>query len=479
MLRNKDIISSRDYLFLNAFIIFVPIILYPLITEKISTEQYGNYIFLQSVAFLFVGISNFGCLVGYKRNFFKYRNNKKKGQILLVSIESFIFIIFSFLFLINFFLNNYIFERINMSPDEYNYWLFLLSAIMLDIFNKYYLTYLVNKKESKKYSFLVFIKFFIYLVIATILILNGNKILALIYALFISNLILFFLILFLQFRSFKFEVNLNYIMDILKISYPLTFRIFFGQVNVRLDKILITLISSASSTGIYTIAQSIAYFIFQLMTALDKVFITGINNMLFNKNNRNVGKYLTPFFYISGIPAIFLILFHDVIFKIFINEAYYGSENIVIILSVYYFFLFFSKISGTQLVYFKKTWLAGNIFLVNLFLNFIFGIPLILSMGIEGAALSTLASSIVSIIMQYYFANKYVPFRYEFNKVLSVSLFILIISSYQFLIINSYIDINIYFEISVSTMLIIIYFIIGYKFNIYDQKTLIKFFNYK
>ena len=138
MLRNKDIISSRDYLFLNVFIIFVPIILYPLITEKISTEQYGNYIFLQSVAFLFVGLSNFGCLVGYKRNFFKYRNNKKKGQILLVSIESFIFIIFSFLFLINFFLNNYIFERINMSPDEYNYWLFLLSAIMLDFFNKYY-----------------------------------------------------------------------------------------------------------------------------------------------------------------------------------------------------------------------------------------------------------------------------------------------------------------------------------------------------
>ena len=479
MLRNKDIISSRDYLYLNAFIIFVPIILYPLITEKITTEQYGNYIFLQSIAFLFVGLSNFGCLVGYKRNFFKYRNNKKKGQILLVSIESFIFIIFSFLLLINYFLNNYIFEKINMTSDEYNYWLFLLSAIMLDFFNKYYLTYLVNKEESKKYSFLIFIKFFIYLIIATILILNGNKILALIYALFISNLILFSLILFLQFRSFKFEINLNYIVDILKISYPLIFRILLGQVNTKLDKILITLISTVSSTGIYTIAQSIAYFIFQFMTALDKVFITSINKMLFSKNNRNIGKYLTPFFFISGIPAIFLILFHDIVFKLFINEAYYGSENIVIILSIYYFSLFFSKISGTQLVYFKKTWLAGNIFLINVFLNFIFGIPLILSMGIEGAALSTLASSIVSIIIQYYFANKYVPFRYEFNKVLFVSLFILIISSYQFLMINNYININIYFEIFISTIFIIIYLIVGYKFNIYNQKTLMKFFNYK
>ena len=87
MLRNKDIISSRNYLFLNVFIVFVPIVLYPLITDNISTVQYGNYIFLQSIAFLFVGLSNFGCLVGYKRNFFIYKNNKKKSQTLLVSIE--------------------------------------------------------------------------------------------------------------------------------------------------------------------------------------------------------------------------------------------------------------------------------------------------------------------------------------------------------------------------------------------------------
>ena len=479
MLRNKDIISSRNYLFLNVFIIFVPIVLYPLITDNISTVKYGNYIFLQSIAFLFVGLSNFGCLVGYKRNFFIYKNNKKKSQTLLVSIELFIFIIFSFLFLTNFFLNNYIFEKINKSSDEYNYWLFLLSAIMLDFFNKYYLTYLVNKEESKKYSYLIFFKFFIYLVIAATLILNGNKILSLVYALFISNLALFLLIIILQLRSFKFEINLDYIKEILKISYPLIFRILLGQINTKLDKILITLISTVSSTAIYTIAQSIAYFIFQLMTALDKVFVTGINKMLFRKKNRNIGKYLTPFFFISGIPAVFLILFHDVIFRMFINKDYYGSDNVVIILSIYYFSLFFSKVSGTQLVYFKKTWLAGNIFLVNVFLNFIFGIPLILQMGIEGAALSTLFSSIISISMQYYFANKYVPFKYEFNKFLFVSLYVLIISSYQFLIINRYLNMNIYLELFINTLLTIIYFVVGYKFNIFNKGTLIKFFNLK
>ena len=105
MLRNKDIISSRDYLFLNVFIIFVPIILYPLITEKISTEQYGNYIFLQSVAFLFVGLSNFGCLVGYKRNFFKYRNNKKKRSN-IISFNR----IFHFYYLFFFIFNKFFFK---------------------------------------------------------------------------------------------------------------------------------------------------------------------------------------------------------------------------------------------------------------------------------------------------------------------------------------------------------------------------------
>ena len=96
----------------------------------------------------------------------------------------------------------------------------------------------------------------------------------------------------------------------------------------------------SANTGIYAIAQSIAYFIFQLTTSLDKVFITELNKKLFS-GITNIKNYLTPYLYISALSALFIILFNDIIYYFLIDERYYGAENIIILLSFYYFSLFF------------------------------------------------------------------------------------------------------------------------------------------
>ena len=70
MFNIKEISSTRNYILLNLFTILTPIILYPFITRIISTESYGNFIFIQSLALLILAISNFGCLVGFRRNYF-------------------------------------------------------------------------------------------------------------------------------------------------------------------------------------------------------------------------------------------------------------------------------------------------------------------------------------------------------------------------------------------------------------------------
>ena len=90
------------------------------------------------------------------------------------------------------------------------------------------------------------------------------------------------------------------------------------------------------------------------MTSLDKVFITKTNKMLFDNENDKIGPYLTSFFYFCSLPAFGLILFNDTLMDIFIDEKYHGSENIIIILSIYYFTLIFGKISSTQLIFAKK-----------------------------------------------------------------------------------------------------------------------------
>ena len=168
--------------------------------------------------------------------------------------------------------------------------------------------------------------------------------------------------------------------------------------------------AGVANTGIYSIAQSVSYFIFQFITSLDKVFITRFNKKLFS-GQRNIKNYLTPYLFISGLVAILIILFNDIIYHLLIDKKYHGASNIIIILSLYYFFLFFHKITGAQLIYLKKIWLAGNLFFLSVITNFLLNLLLINYIGLIGAALATLFSSLIFMFVQFYFAKKFMKLR--------------------------------------------------------------------
>ena len=100
-----------------------------------------------------------------------------------------------------------------------------------------------------------------------------------------------------QLKNNYFSFNLKYLKSILSISLPTTPRILFGQINAKIDKIFISIFSVVANTGIYSIAQSLSYVVLQIMTSLDKVFITQTNKMLFKKENEKIGNYLTSYIY--------------------------------------------------------------------------------------------------------------------------------------------------------------------------------------
>ncbi len=436
MLTVKEISSSRNYILLNFFTILVPIFLYPFITKIISPKEFGNFIFIQSIAMFFVAISNFGCLVGFKRNYFECKTKNEKHQ-LLCSIQVFILFLLSIILLINFIFEDKIFYKLDQLESTKNFWFLILLASSLDIISKYYLTFLVNEEKSKLYSFLLMLKNIIYIISVLIFFFLGYKILSLVYSLLISNSILVLSILIMQLNSIKFIFSFNAVKKILFVSYPLIFRILFGQLNTKLDKILITILAGVANTGIYTIAQSISYFIFQFTTSLDKVFITKLNKKLFS-GNHNLKNYLTPYLFISASVAIFIILFYDIIYFLLIDKKYHGAGVVVIILSLYNFFLFFQKVTGTQLIYLKKIWLAGNLFFLSVITNFFFNLYFIKNFGIVGAALATLLSSLIFMLIQIFFAKKYMNLKVHIRDMYLICSFVLIITFVQLIIINNF-----------------------------------------
>jgi O-antigen/teichoic acid export membrane protein len=472
MNNKSDIFHSKNYLFLNFLILLGYLCLYPLITSKLSPYDYGNYIFAHSVAVIIVGISNFGVKIGYKRNFFEFYNKKKESEILLFSVQIFVIIIFISVFIINFIFKENITSYFGAVKNIKNFWLLLLLGLMFESFSKYYLIFLENRRESQKYFYLIFFKSIIYFILVLFFLFNNYGLKSLIYSLLMSNFILFCFVIFFQLKNKYFRFNKTYMKDVLKISLPNTPKILFGQINSKADKILISTLSTFSNTGIYSIAQSLSYVIFQIINSLDKVFITKTNKMLFDKQNYNIGPFLTSFIYFCSIPAIGLIYFNELIMEIFIDKKYHGSENIIIILVIYYFSLIFGKISGTQLIYAKKIWLNTNFFILNIFLNIIFNIPLIYYFNMLGAAVATLLSSSISLLFSMYFAKKYSPIHYERKQVSIIFGFILLSSVYSILVSNQFLEVNLIFDQFIGFAVILLFIIHGYLQKIYDQNTL-------
>tara|TARA_B100001173_G_C15987425_1_gene547420 strand:- start:23 stop:1321 length:1299 start_codon:yes stop_codon:yes gene_type:complete len=415
-----------------------------------------------SIAMIAIGFANMGCLIGFRRDYFKYyETNYFKDYV--ISLQIFIITIFIIFYIISSIFDNIIFQSFSKLDNQQNFWSLLVLTLLLDFFNKYFLTYLVNAKKSKLYLFIFGLKSSSNILITIILFHLNFEIFSIIYSLLFTNIFILIISIIYQFkfyRDFKFRFEL--VRQTLKISYPMTLRILFGKMNGEFDKILIANIISPAATAIYFIGQSIAYFVFLFLNALDKVFITGLNNHLFKKEKLNLSTYLTPFFFLVTLSAIVVLLFHDIVLYFLVDKKYAGSEYIILFFSIHYCLLFFAKISGTQFIFLKKAWTLNNIFIFNVFLNIILTILLALKFGIEGAALATLISGVITTFISYKIANKQLKIEYEFKKIFILLFFLLITFLISVYLVNSNYEIFDVKIIILKISIIILFIICGF-----------------
>lgn len=239
-MRNKDIHHSKIYLILNFLTLIGYVILYPVITRFLEPSLYGEYILLNTSLSLLIGISNFGCKVGYRRNFFE-PNNKYLLESLLFSTQTFIFIIFLFNLIIFISFRDYIFSYFNASLELKSISILLMISLMMGSFSNYYLIFLENKNLSKKYFLIFFLKTYIFFITTIFFLTNGYALKSIAYGLFLSNFFLLSLTIYLQFSKnlTKYTFNVTLLKEVINISIPSTPRSLFAKINSDLDKILI------------------------------------------------------------------------------------------------------------------------------------------------------------------------------------------------------------------------------------------------
>jgi O-antigen/teichoic acid export membrane protein len=442
-----------------------------IVTHQLAPDAMGQFFLVQIYTTFLVGVANFGVLTGYERNFFTYEKSGIKSAQLIGSAILFVLIN---LLLLTFFVYLYqteinLFVTSNKAPS--NLFLILLIAGSISSLSQYYLTFFKNSGFVKSYLFFTIFQVAIYFFLSLLLLFVYNfKVLALAYAMLISNALTFIILFGVVSKKLPPFFDKNLLKELLKISIPLTPKVFFGVLSTQFDRIMLGLIGSTEAVGVYSIGQKISYTIFQFMSGLGRVFQPEVYRKLFANKHRThlneIHDFILPFFYVSIFFALLVAIFAKEFVMIIFPEEYSDATIVVMILSIYYSALFFGKTTGNQLIFAKKTHLSSFLMLVGVVINVGLNIPFIMTFGMIGAAWATTISGIILGIITYFVAQRYAKIIWQWNIVWSIYTVLILGIVFALTDYSKFMIISNYVSIAIKFLIVFIYIVLGFKLRL-------------
>lgn len=446
----------------------IGLILLPLYTSYLTTEEYGILALLEVSSFLFVAI------FGYKLNAALFRWYWEEKY--LSKQKKMVFTVFFVLILSGLFLTLGIFpvkENISsviLGENKYGYlfWLMIVSSAMQIIVDQ--LQNLMRLQEkSVFFSIATTSRFTISLLFTIAFVAYFGRGLEGIYEAQIISQIVFFLICS---KYFIRNISLGFEKDILKemliFGGPLIFAEISGLLLNITDRYCLNYLASVSDVGIYSISfklsNTIRIFVYQsVMMALVPLIYQNINKP---NNKRFYSKIMT--YMTLGIVffALGFSLFSDVIIKVLAaSPDYWEAIKYVPALSLAIVFGIIKDVSLTGLNITKKTKIIASVVTIMAIINLILNVALIPFFGIVGAVLATLLVRVISFVVFYRIAQRKYFIPYELKKVITaISVGIVIFATYS-LCKPEFLALDIFVKFS----FLILFPIILYPINFYEK----------
>lgn len=399
----------------------IPIMTLPIFTRLLSVEEYGIYALALVYAIFINGISNFGLSIGYERNFFESKNDQQKAGLLYTTLVFILGTYFLFAALTFFFKAPL--SKLIIGDSKYGNIIFIAyCATGMTALKTYFLTYFKNMGDAKLYVWYTIDENLTTVLFSWIMIRYlGMGVSGLLWGQMLASAIVFVLLSIRFLKRLPFSLDFKLLNTSLKLSLPLTPRIFFGVIGNQFDKYMIGLLNTVGGVGVYNLGQKIANVAFTFMTAIQNVFTPRVYKIMFEEGEsggKSIGRYLTPFLYISVAGGMVLSLFGEELIIILTPESYHGAIHIVAIFSLLYVTYFFGK--QPQLIYAKKTGITSLLTLLSIVLNIVINIPFIYLWGVEGAAWGSLLAGIISGSIAFYVSQKYYRIAWDYPKVLLI-----------------------------------------------------------
>jgi len=401
---------NKFKLFIENFVVYgfggiiskvIPLIMVPIITRLMPNTDYFGVSDLSNTIISFTSaLAIMGMYDAMYRMFFEKEDKEfKKG----ICSTAFVFTILTSLiiFIIMLLFKEYI-SIIFFGDKQYSYVIYI-SAVATLVGATNSIISAPTRMQNKRKIFLVTntISPIISYSISIPLLLNGYYVIALPLSAAISAFIMesTFAILNKEWFSVKY-FDFKLLKQLLFIALPLMPNFLIYWIFNSSDKLMITNIIGIGAAGIYAVGSKLGhtsqliytafaggwqYFAFSTMNDNDQV-----------KSNSTIFEYLGI---ISYICTFFVFIFSELIYNILFTTEYATGFIIAPYLFLAPLLQMLFQVAANQFLVVKKTWPNMFILSIGAISNIILNILLIPKIGIEGAAIATLAGYVISDII--------------------------------------------------------------------------------
>jgi len=453
--KGKEYIKNTIILFIGKFSTqFMSLLLIPIYTRYLITEDYGAIDLIQTYITLFVPIlilrldtSIFRFLIDERKN----EENKTK----IISSSFVMAIIQIMLFVILFMIVN---GFVNIVYKEFvviNIIVLMISSLTLQICR--------GLGNTKKYSEASIITGCVTLILNILLIIkfryNASGILI---SSIIANLIC---ILFLTISSkiYKYinlkKINLNIIKQMMKYSIPMIPNSLSWWIVNASDRTIISTVLGVTYNGIYAISCKFSNIINSIFTIFNMSWQESASLYINDKDRDEFfNNMINNIFVFFSSLSISMIAILPLLYNIIVGKNYLSSYNYIPILIIANVFNILINLIGGIYVAKKLTNKIANTTIVSAIINLLFNIVFIKKIGLYAASISTLVAYSVMFVYRYFDVQKYVNLKFDFTKISKI-IVITIVSTFFYYINNSFFNI-------INVIITFIYILLINKFEI-------------
>ncbi len=404
MNQKKELIKNTIIISIGKFSTqLVSFLLLPLYTSLLTTSEYGEYDFLNTISIFLIPCVTLLMEEGMFRFLIDAKTNKSKGE---VFSATFIFSILSFLIWS-------ILILIVGTILHYPYTIYLIFYILASLLSSLAGSTARGLSKFKIYSVFCFLSS-LSTILLNILFIVGLKMG--LESLFISYIIgncLVSIWLLLKIKVFSYvkisNINKNVAKEMIKYSFPLVPNSISWNAISLTDRLLIINILGSAKNGIYSVGLRFptiintcySYFNLSWKESASKVVNKEDKNDFYNSVYVNLNRFLI-------CVSILIIAFLPFIFNILVKNAYREAYIYIPLMIISVYFSNLSNFCSGIFSAYKDTKILAKTTIVATIINFVVGLFLIRYIGLYASILATLVAYVVIFIYRNNKLKKYI-----------------------------------------------------------------------